>query len=260
MASGDRFYQLELSHRPAVWGDVGSLLKIEGIVIGGEGARMILMLPGTAAWDAKPGWAFLSLEEWSDWLRRSDNPEILVPKSLTGSLEKVFHRKLRYEISGAVQQKVWAADGFQCFWCKHKMGKVQLTIDHFTPLELGGANDVSNYLSACRACNKRKGAMDPRTWCALIDGDYDAVLNYLRTRGISGRSVHGDGDGESAIDREELKRQIDAKSDAMKSELDRIRAENGWPTIEQAIAEIESLRYCPRCDCGHLPGQQCPKE
>ena len=38
MASGDRFYQLDLRHRPALWGDVGSLLKIEGLVIGGEKA------------------------------------------------------------------------------------------------------------------------------------------------------------------------------------------------------------------------------
>jgi len=45
MASNDRFYQLELRRRPALWGDIGSLLKIEGIVIGGEGAQAILMLP-----------------------------------------------------------------------------------------------------------------------------------------------------------------------------------------------------------------------
>ena len=38
MASGDRFYEMELRHRAALHGDVGSLLKIEGVVIGGQSA------------------------------------------------------------------------------------------------------------------------------------------------------------------------------------------------------------------------------
>ena len=170
MASGDRFYQLELRHRPALWGDVGSFLKIEGLVIGGEDARMVLLLPGVGFMDpligAGPNIAApvrqLTVEEWSDWLQRSDNPEVLV----RGSLEKVFHRKVRYEISGAVQQKVWVADGLKCMYCFRPMGAVQLTVDHFVPLEMGGANDPGNYLSACRKCNKDKGGMTPADWIA----------------------------------------------------------------------------------------------
>jgi len=177
MASGDRFYMLELRHRPAVWGDIGNLLKIEGLVVGGEGAQAVLMLPDTLL-SLKASVEYLTPEEWTDWLKRSDDPEILIMPA------KAFHRKLRYEISGAVQQKVWVADGFKCFWCKQPMGKVQLTVDHFVPLEMGGVNDTSNYLSACRKCNKDKGAMVPRAWCALIDGDYDAVVNYLANRKI----------------------------------------------------------------------------
>jgi hypothetical protein len=170
MASGDRFYQLELRHRLARWGDVGSLLKIEGLVIGGEGAQIVLLLPGVGYRDPLTGLGTsavtevhrLSVGEWSEWLQRSDNPEILVQ----GSLEKIFHRKVRYEISGAVQQKVWVADGCKCMFCFRPMGEVQLTIDHWIPLEMGGANDPSNYLSACRKCNKNKGGMAPADWIA----------------------------------------------------------------------------------------------
>lgn len=199
MASGDRFYQLEFRHRPALWGDVGSLLKIEGIVIGGEGAQAVLMLPdhkiegffetpqddivgicNGSFWNLTP-----TAEEWSDWLQRSDNPEILVPNpDGSASLPKVFHRKLRYEISGAVQQKVWVADDYKCMYCGKPMGQVQLTIDHFMPLEMGGKNDPSNYLSACRKCNKDKGGMDPRAWCAQdkVKWDYDSYVQYLAER------------------------------------------------------------------------------
>jgi HNH endonuclease len=180
MASGERFYLLELAHRPAVYGDLGNVLKIEGLVIGGEGAQAILMLP-----DYKmPSVGFLphvhtlTNEEWVDFLKRTDDPEVLVMP------EKAFHRKLRYQISGHVQQKVWAADGFKCVFCGQPMGKTQLTIDHWNPLELGGANDTGNYLSVCRKENKDKGSMNPRDWCKLKGYDYDFYVEYLKNRVI----------------------------------------------------------------------------
>ena len=184
MASGDRFYMLELRHRPAVYGDLGNILKIEGLVIGGEGARAALMLP-----DAPPFEQFmtnppfskfethrLTMEEWTDFLARTDNPEILVMPA------KAFHRKVRYEISGAVQQKVWVADGCKCMFCGVKMGLSPLSIDHWEPLESGGKNDTSNFLSACKNCNKSKGSMPARDWCNLRKLDYDFFVEYLRTR------------------------------------------------------------------------------
>ena len=76
---------MELSHRPAVYGDLGHLLKIEGIVVGGEGAQAVLMLPSaeyTATTSHK-----LSMEEWTDFLMRTDSPEVLLMP------EKAFHRK-----------------------------------------------------------------------------------------------------------------------------------------------------------------------
>ncbi len=179
MASGDRFYQLSLRHRSAVWGDIGNLLKIEGLVIGGEGTRAVLMLPGTSSKvDEFHDFQYLTVEEWSAWLQQSDNPEFF------DALTKAFHRKVRYEISGAVQQKVWAADGFKCVFCGTPMGKTQLTIDHWIPLELGGKNDTSNYLSVCRKENKDKGSMDPKEWCALKGLDYDFFVNYLTARRV----------------------------------------------------------------------------
>ncbi len=192
MASGGRFYMLELRHRPAVYGDLGHILKIQGLVVGGEGAQAVLMLPDTPLWGTSklakeyPPVHALTNEEWTDFLMRTDSPEVLVMP------QKAFHRKVRYEISGHVQQKVWLADGLKCMYCYQQMGKVQLTIDHFIPLEMGGANNTSNYLSACKKCNKDKGSMDPRDWCQLkrvvkIAGsftvlDYDAFVHYLANR------------------------------------------------------------------------------
>lgn len=183
MSSGDRFYQMQLRHREAVWGDIGNIVKIEGLVVGGEGGQAILMLPGATIFDGKlaPAVHNPDAEEWAAWLQQSDDPQVLVMPG------KAFHRKLRYEISGAVQQKVWVADGLQCMYCRRKMGEVQLTIDHFIPLEMGGANDTGNYLSACRKCNKDKGAEDPVTYCWRIGGDqlHGSLVKYLANRNIA---------------------------------------------------------------------------
>ena len=178
MSSGDRFYQLELRHRPALHGDIGSLLKIEGIVVGGGSAQAVLMLPGNSHNTICPIYE-LSQEQWTDYLQRADSPEVLVGPS------KAFHRKVRYEISGFVQQKVWLADGLKCMYCDQSMGKVPLTIDHFIPLEMGGANDTSNYLSACRKCNKDKGSEPPRDWCGRRNLNYDHFIQYLATRKVA---------------------------------------------------------------------------
>jgi len=176
MGSSDRFYQLELRHRPVLHGDIGSLLKIEGLVVGGEGAQAVLLLPSFSFGEKLSKNVFqLSEEEWTDFLQRSDTPELLMPG-------KAFHRKVRYEISGAVQQKVWVADGCKCMYCGVKMGKSPLSIDHFEPLESGGKNDTSNFLSSCKNCNKSKGSMPARDWCNIRKLDYDFFVDYLRTR------------------------------------------------------------------------------
>jgi hypothetical protein len=172
--SQDRFYQLEFRDRPALWGDVGSNLRIQGLVVGGSEKQIILLLPGM-----EPQYDYakeLTEEEWNDFICRSDDPEILVGPA------KVFQRKLRWEISGAIQQKVWVADGFKCAYCDAQMGKAKLTVDHFIPLEFGGKNDETNYLTACAACNKRKANLDPKFWCEEKGLDYEAIKRYLSNR------------------------------------------------------------------------------
>lgn len=184
MASGERFYLLKLTHRPAVYGDLGNILKIQGLVIGGEGAQAILMLPGDELQLTHPVLGLdahvhnLSMEDWTDFLARTDNPEILVMP------QKAFHRKVRYEISGAVQQKIWVADGLKCMYCGAVMGKSPMSIDHFEALENNGPNNTSNFLSCCKRCNKLKGSMPAKMWCESRGLDYEFFVRYLKERNL----------------------------------------------------------------------------
>lgn len=180
MTNNDRFYQLEFKNRPVLHGDIGSMLRIEGLVVGGGGAAAMMLLPSTTLKTAEQLQIIeMNTEAWSEWLQRSDVPEILVSGA---GLAKAFHRKVRYEISGHIQQRVWVADDFKCVYCNRKMGEVQLTIDHFIPLELGGSNSPANYLSACRRCNKDKGSQDPKAWCK--PQQYLELVHYLEHRTI----------------------------------------------------------------------------
>lgn len=178
MPSSDRCYKLEMRNRPVFMGDIGSLIKLDGILVGGNGCSAIFALPSANVEDIQ-GIHMLNNEQWTDFLQRSDVPEIM-----TDPIKKAFHRKAMYEISGLVQQKVWVSDGFKCMYCKRKMGEVQLTIDHFMPIELGGKNNTSNYLSACRKCNKDKGSIHPEVWCKSKGLDYFWFQSYLTLRRV----------------------------------------------------------------------------
>ena len=183
----DRFYLLPLGPRHALWGDIGHNLQIAGIVLQGTGESIILMTPDAQSLLGTPHYIQMTTTEWSDFIQHSDDPSIF-ELDPTGGV-KAVHRKIRYQISGAIQQKIWARDKFQCMYCKRQMGKVQLTIDHWIPLELHGQNNPYNYLSACRKCNKRKGNLPPKDWCQQTYGDlahdtYNRLAAYLIEEGM----------------------------------------------------------------------------
>lgn len=185
--SADRFYLMEFrKDRPVFWGDIGSKLTIEGLIVGGENKHVAFLLPDVSRQGCFPIVANeISTEDWSDFIRFSDDPQIL-----TDLTRKIFQRKLRYNLSGEVQQKVWAADGFCCKYCGRVMGEVLLTVDHFIPLELGGANNISNYITSCRRCNKDKGSQHPKDWLETRHSNlgtqpsrsYDGLCLYLERR------------------------------------------------------------------------------
>lgn len=178
MASGTRFYLLAYKNdgnRPILFEDMGNILKISGAVFEGAGTRVIALLPSAADGQEFDKIVRLTPEEWSEVIRLSDDPQVLI----NGTHDKALHRKLRFEISGLTQQRVWVRDGLKCMYCGRRMGEVQLTIDHWQPLEHGGANDERNFLAACRGCNKNKGSILPEEWCRQRGLDYQWFVEYV---------------------------------------------------------------------------------
>lgn len=171
--SGSRFYQQKPNDT-----DFGHRLTIVGMIFGAADHLVaILTEEATIPETVNDVWFYqYTTQGWSDILAASDDPKFYGP-------DKAWHRKVRYIVSGEVQQKVWARDDFTCQFCGRKMGDVQLTVDHWIPLELGGANDTTNYISACRRCNKRKADKHPKEFCreiGLSEADY-IVLEQIAT-------------------------------------------------------------------------------
>jgi hypothetical protein len=182
MSNAKRLYQLSYKdnpNRPVFTGDFGELMNLSGFLVQGMGSSYLILLP--SADSVSPDNINVvspSLEEISEILRASDDPEIY--KLDESGNVKIIHRKCEYAISGAVQQQIWHRDNYTCLYCGRSIPSVQLTIDHVKPLELGGENNQSNYMSCCRKCQKSKGCRDPKEFCDKNGYDYDGLMLYLQ--------------------------------------------------------------------------------
>ena len=62
---------------------------------------------------------------------------------------KARRLRLRFEI--------FKRDKFICQYCGRKVPDIILEIDHIMPKSKGGLNEINNYKTACKECNKGKG-------------------------------------------------------------------------------------------------------
>lgn len=51
---------------------------------------------------------------------------------------------------------IYARDRFQCVYCEADLIDVVKTLDHVVPVELGGSNEATNLVTACKQCNSAK--------------------------------------------------------------------------------------------------------
>jgi 5-methylcytosine-specific restriction endonuclease McrA len=67
----------------------------------------------------------------------------------------------RREASGMKRLRIYMRDRFRCQYCGDKKTAAELTLDHIFPRSRGGDNSPVNIVSACLACNNRKGNRTP---------------------------------------------------------------------------------------------------
>jgi hypothetical protein len=62
-------------------------------------------------------------------------------------------------VSKRTRYEVLRRDNFTCRYCRSTEG--ELTVDHVTPVALGGTDDPSNLVAACKDCNAGKASTSP---------------------------------------------------------------------------------------------------
>lgn len=64
-------------------------------------------------------------------------------------------------VTKRTRYEVLRRDDHTCRYCGGRSPEVELTVDHVTPTALGGSDDPSNLVAACRDCNAGKAASNP---------------------------------------------------------------------------------------------------
>lgn len=64
-------------------------------------------------------------------------------------------------VSKRTRYEVLKRDNHTCRYCGATAPEAKLTVDHVTPVALGGGDDPSNLVAACRDCNYGKASTSP---------------------------------------------------------------------------------------------------
>lgn len=59
------------------------------------------------------------------------------------------------------RRNVYLRDNHRCQYCGGQFGDHELTLDHVVPRVFGGKSTWTNVVTACGACNRRKGGRTP---------------------------------------------------------------------------------------------------
>jgi 5-methylcytosine-specific restriction endonuclease McrA len=77
----------------------------------------------------------------------------------------------------SLRERIIARDEGRCAYCGEVFPEPQLTIDHVEPRMRGGDQSEGNLVTACRACNTRKGSAP--AWAYLADRPQEREM-FLR--------------------------------------------------------------------------------
>jgi 5-methylcytosine-specific restriction endonuclease McrA len=97
------------------------------------------------------------VEATEAWLH---SERLAVPMPLV--IRLVYYVRIPRRFSLPLSRRtVLARDHYTCQYCNAQPGKARLTIDHVLPRSRGGETRWENVVTACAACNRRKGDRTP---------------------------------------------------------------------------------------------------
>lgn len=77
-----------------------------------------------------------------------------------------------------LRDRIFRRDGFRCVYCGNVFPGEQLSLDHVQPRMRGGDNSEGNLVTACHACNTRKGSQAAWAFLAELPDERANFLHY----------------------------------------------------------------------------------
>lgn len=77
---------------------------------------------------------------------------------------------MRRKLKKAERQQVYNKCNGHCAYCGCELEYKDMQIDHVTPLRIGGSDELSNMLPACRSCNHYKATFDIEGYRGYLGG------------------------------------------------------------------------------------------
>lgn len=93
-------------------------------------------------------------------------------------------------VSKRTRYEVLRRDNHACRYCGSMAPDVKLTVDHVTPVALGGTDDPSNLVAACRDCNAGKSSTSPDA--ALVADVSQRAVEFAAAIATYNRAQMGD--------------------------------------------------------------------
>lgn len=99
----------------------------------------------------------------------------------------------RKKITKAERRQVYEKYNGHCAYCGKEIEYKDMQVDHMEPLRLGGADDMSNYMPACRQCNHYKRGNTLNGFRRMIEEIPKKLLrdSYIYRVGLNYRVVMG---------------------------------------------------------------------
>lgn len=82
---------------------------------------------------------------------------------------------VRDNVPNELRRAVFERDNYTCQYCGRSCEEAELEIEHIIPVSKGGNNDIRNLATACRACNRSKGAR------ILTTGELQQIADKINT-------------------------------------------------------------------------------
>ncbi len=85
-------------------------------------------------------------------------------------------KAVRKKLNKAQRQQVYGKCNGRCAYCGHGLEYRDMQVDHMTPLKIGGADEISNMLPACRSCNHYKSSLDVEGYRQYLAGIHKRLM------------------------------------------------------------------------------------